>query len=201
MLFCSFRRQRQLRDAAQKLYGHAMERARVASFFRAGGVPDTVDGRFELLTLHAFLVIDRLADEGFKSRDLSQAFFDVMFRNMDVALRQIGVGDLSVPRHMKRMMRAFKGRCAAYDEALSKCDKFFIIKALKRNLYGTHKDVDPARIELMADYLRAMAAHLEGQDYENIERGEIAFGPLPEAFGLESENDNEKPAGNARMVA
>jgi hypothetical protein len=53
----------------------------------------------------------------------------------------------------------------------------------------------------MADYLLAMAASLEEQDYENIERGEISFGPLPEAFGLESENDNEKHAGNARMVA
>ena len=91
-MFLNFKRNRELKDIATRLYGQVMNRARMPSFYRAAGVPDTVDGRFELLSLHAFLVLDRLADEGFKSRDLSQAFFDVMFRNMEQAIRQIGIG-------------------------------------------------------------------------------------------------------------
>jgi cytochrome b pre-mRNA-processing protein 3 len=199
-MFLNFKRHRQVKEAARQLYGQVMNRSRMPSFFRTACVPDTVDGRFELLTLHAFLVLDRLADEGFKSRDLSQAFFDTMFRTMDSALREIGVGDLSVPRHMKRMMRAFKGHCTAYEEALCQCDKASLINALERNLYGTLKE-RPAKADAMADYVRSMADYLEGQDYESIARGNIAFGPMPEALRLESENDNEKPAGGTRMVA
>jgi cytochrome b pre-mRNA-processing protein 3 len=92
--------------------------ARLPCFYREYGVPDTVNGRFDLLVLHLAIVLDRLA-EGSELRAIGQALFDRFCEDMDDNLREIGIGDLSVPREMQRIGEAFYGRAQAYRSALA----------------------------------------------------------------------------------
>ena len=100
-----FRRQ-PLRDAADRAYGAIVGQARLPEFFTALGVPDTLDGRFELICLHAFLFLRRLKTEGAAAASLGQQIVDTMFADFDRSLREIGTGDLSVGRQVKRMAEA-----------------------------------------------------------------------------------------------
>lgn len=105
------------RERGDKLYAAIVAQARSESFYRDCGVPDTVDGRFDLIVLHTYIVLDRLRAEGEAGRKLSQQLFDTLFDDMDRSLREMGVGDLSVGKHVKRMASGFYGRMKAYDEA------------------------------------------------------------------------------------
>src|SRR5579862_8365539 len=107
-----------VREAAERAYGRIVEHARQPGFFIDGGVPDTVDGRFELICLHAFLYLHRLKRESKRAAPLGQRFFDTMFADFDRSLREMGTGDLSVGREVKRMAEAFYGRVAAYEQGL-----------------------------------------------------------------------------------
>jgi cytochrome b pre-mRNA-processing protein 3 len=101
-----FRRNRH-RETALRLYQSIVDQARNPVFFTYFGVPDTFDGRFELVALHGFLVFNRLKAEGDKAADLAQELFDVMFTDFDRSLREMGVGDLGVGRHIKTMAQGF----------------------------------------------------------------------------------------------
>ena len=156
-----FLTQSPVREAAEIAYRRVVEQARRPEFFTAYGVPDTLDGRFELICLHAFLYLRRLKDEA-GTAALAQRFFDTMFVDFDRSLREIGTGDLSVGRQVKRMAEAFYGRIRAYELGLAG-DDAVLATALARNLYGTARVV-PAAIassETMAAYLRREAAYSE----------------------------------------
>ena len=103
---------------ARRLYEAVVAQARQPVFFAEWEVPDTVDGRFEMVALHAHLLLRRLRDGG-PAADLAQALFDVMFADMDASLREMGAGDLGVGRRVKQMATAFYGRMAAYDAGLA----------------------------------------------------------------------------------
>src|ERR1700753_3051744 len=103
-----------VREAAELAYLRVVEHARRPGFFDPGGVPDTVDGRFELICLHAFLYLHRLKRED-DATQLSQMFFDTMFADFDRSLREMGTGDLGVGKQIRRMVEAFYGRIAAYE--------------------------------------------------------------------------------------
>src|ERR1700682_3201497 len=141
-----------VREAAERAYGRIVEHARQPGFFIDGGVPDTLDGRFELVCLHAFLYLHRLKAERPEASQLCQSFFDRMFADFDRALREIGTGDLSVGKQVKRMARAFFGRIRAYEEGLAGDDSA-LSAALARNLFGTVYQSTPAA-GAMAHYLR-----------------------------------------------
>ena len=100
-----------------ELYGAAVAAARDPYFYVELGVPDTLDGRFDLVGLHAFLLIRRFSEDK-AAKDLAQAVFDAMFNDMDVNLREMGVGDLSVGKKVRVMWEAFHGRAAVYAEAM-----------------------------------------------------------------------------------
>src|SRR6266581_6622344 len=122
-----------VRKAAELAYGRIVEQAREPGFFIDGGVPDTVDGRFELICLHAFLYLHRLKREQQRAAPLGQWFFDTMFADFDRSLREMGTGDLSVGREIKRMAEAFYGRVAAYENGLAGDDSV-LQPALARNI-------------------------------------------------------------------
>jgi len=111
MKFPLFRR-RARPDTISSLYGTIVAQARLPCFYREYEVPDTVNGRFDLLILHVTLVLERLADDP-QLRELGQGLFDHFCTDMDQNLREMGVGDLSVPRHMRRVGEAFYGRAQA----------------------------------------------------------------------------------------
>ena len=172
-----------VREAADRAYLRVVEQARRPGFFIDGGVPDTVDGRFELICLHAFLYLHRLKREAKPAAALGQRFFDTMFADFDRSLREMGTGDLSVGREVKRMAEAFYGRVAAYEEGLAGSDAV-LQPALARNLYGTAPPA-PAQLAAMAAYVRREAAGLNLQDAAELMAGRVAFGALAEPEGAQ----------------
>ena len=170
-----FRRTRR-RDSAVALYDIIVAQSRMPGFYLHCGVPDTVDGRFDMIALHAFIVLRRLKD---RHRDTAQELLEAMFDDMDRSLREMGAGDLGVGRRVKTMAKALYGRIAAYDAALDG-DAEALAEALRRNLYGTvDPDPDPAGVAAMAAYVRAEAASLERQSAETIAGGSVTFGSPP----------------------
>lgn len=162
---------------ARLLYDAILRQARQPIFYQEKGVPDTVTGRFELVVLHAFIVWRRLDAAGEEGAALAQALFDVMFRDMSDALRNIGIGDLGVPHHIKRMMRGYKGRAMAYRDALDSAggDAAAIEKALRRNLFATVSEPDQAHLRFFKDYIMHMADILEDQRADAILDGKIRW--------------------------
>lgn len=156
--------------AAARLHAAAAAQARARQFYLAG-VPDTFDGRFDLLMLHVFLLVRRLRRDGVDGARLAQALFERTFDDMDRTLREMGVGDLGVPRRVKAMAKAFYGRAAAYDAALDAADDSGLRTALGRNLFGG----GPAP-ESLCRYVRRAEAGLAATSPLT---GETAFPPPP----------------------
>ncbi|MGE0259306.1 MAG: ubiquinol-cytochrome C chaperone family protein [Alphaproteobacteria bacterium] len=169
------------RTAAEIAYRRVVEQARQPGFFLYGGVPDTVDGRFELICLHAFLYLHRLKGEQPRSARHGRRFIAAMVADFDRSLREMGTGDLSVGREVKRMAEGFYGRFAAYEEGLA-AEGAALQPALARNLFGTTTP-DPAQLKAMAEYVRDAAAALRRQDADALLAGDIVFGDPPVAAG------------------
>lgn len=125
--------------AARRLFRAVMAEARSPAFYIEGGVADTIDGRFDLVVVHLHLVLRRLKSEGVAGRAMAQRLFDAAFQDFDEALREMGVGDLSVGKKIRKMAQAFYGRLAAYESALDKGEAGALEAALVRNVYrGAH---------------------------------------------------------------
>ena len=165
--------------AAQALYAQVVEQARLPGFYRDLGVPDTLDGRFDMIVLHAFLVLHRLKAEGQAQGPVGQALFDLMFADMDQNLREMGVGDLAVGKRIKAMAKGFYGRLAAYDKALSEGDATAMAAAVRRNVY---RNIEPqeAQVAAMAAYLQREAERLDASALALLQAGELSFGAPPE---------------------
>jgi cytochrome b pre-mRNA-processing protein 3 len=167
------------------LYGAAVAAARAPVFYRPAaegglGVPDTLDGRFDMVGVFVFLLIHRLGALPPPGPDLAQAVFDAMFNDMDLNLREMGVGDLSVGRRVRTMWEAFHGRSAAYAAALTAGDAAGLSAALARNVWrGKPEDGAAAALARMA---MAQHAHLAGQELGGLLRGEVGFLPAPLAL-------------------
>lgn len=176
MVITLFQR-RATREAAAEAYRRVVAQARQPVFFADCGVPDTLDGRFELVCLHGFLYLYRLKSARPQANRLAQAFFDTMFADFDRSLRESGVGDLSVGKHVKRMARGFYGRIRAYEAGLERDDST-LDAALARNLYGTLERPPPG-LAAMSAYLHAAAAALDRQPTDDLLAGRVAFAVLP----------------------
>jgi len=164
---------------AWSLYGAAVTQARRREFYSTLGVPDTLDGRFELVALHVFLILHRLKRDRAETEELAQQVFDAMFADMDRSLREMGAGDVGVGPKVKRMAQAFYGRISAYDAALAG-EPGALEDALRRNLYGTVAQPAEACLRAMRDYVSREAAHLARQDVAELGRGKVAFGTPPQ---------------------
>jgi cytochrome b pre-mRNA-processing protein 3 len=162
-------------DTIAALYGTIVAQARAPAFYRIYGVPDTVGGRLEMIMLHAVLLLRRLEGEAPSIRALGQGLFDRFCRDMDDSMRELGVGDLAVPRRMRRIGEAFYGRQAAYRDALDATDDERLAAALQRNVFAGAAKRQPA--SELAAYVREAARRLAAQD--GFERGQLAF-PDPE---------------------
>jgi cytochrome b pre-mRNA-processing protein 3 len=171
-VFGMIRRNRHER-AGFTLYGSAVQAARASGFYAVLGVPDTLDGRFDLVGLHAFLLIRRLGKEPQPGPELGQAVFDAMFSDMDMNLRELGVGDMSVGKRVKAMWEAFNGRSLAYEAALSAGDADALATALALIVWrGAAPDGMAARL---AAIVVAQDAHLAQQTLEALASGRVNF--------------------------
>ncbi|MGB8275977.1 MAG: ubiquinol-cytochrome C chaperone family protein [Alphaproteobacteria bacterium] len=163
-------------EPAAKLYAAAIAQARRGEFYRALGVPDSVQGRFEMVALHVFLLLHRLKGGGAEAAALAQELFDTMFADLDQNLRELGVGDLSVGREIRALAESFYGRIAAYDRALAAGG---LEEALSRNILEPGQQDAAAAL---AAYVRGAAKVLQGLDLTALKAGEARFG-LPPAVG------------------
>ena len=162
-----------------RLYGAIVAQARAVAFYADYGVPDTVEGRFDLIVLHMVLVLDRLGRSKPAGRSLGQALFDAFCRDMDGNLREMGVGDLAVPKKMQQFGEAFYGRQTVYAAALAASDPQAFEKAVARNIFGGAGSENKAA--RLASYARAALAGLNAEADSALLRGEVAF-PKPEAI-------------------
>lgn len=161
---------------AQRLYAALTAQARRPDFYRSCGIPDTIDGRFEMVTLHAFLLFRRLKGHGEKAGAVAQAVYDVMFGDFDASVREMGAQDLGVGRRIKFMTEAMNGRFAAYEAGLAQGQAQLEL-ALKRNLYGTTEPVEEC-LKRMADYMRRADAELAALPVDQLMRGVLHFPAL-----------------------
>jgi cytochrome b pre-mRNA-processing protein 3 len=166
-------------DTIASLYGTIVAQARAPAFYQVYGVPDTVNGRLEMVMLHAVLLLRRLEGESAPVRALGQGLFDRFCSDMDETMREMGVGDLAVPRKMRRIGAAFYGRQAAYRAALAAPDDQPLAAALERNVFAGVGGGEMA--VRLAAYVREAARGLAVQD--GFERAQLAF-PDPEGVLL-----------------
>lgn len=182
-LFALFRRKPHERTGFE-LYTAAVTAARDPCFFGAEGVPDTLDGRFDLVGLHVALLIRRLrTDADPRGPGVAQAVFDAMFSDMDINLREMGVSDLAVGKRVRRMWEAFHGRARAYEAALDAGDRLALAAALTRNVWRQEPGQEgpaPAPLRL-ADHAMAVAADLAAQEPGALMRGRVRFRAPAEA--------------------
>jgi cytochrome b pre-mRNA-processing protein 3 len=162
------------RDPA--LYGPAFHGP---AFHDEVGVPDTLDGRFDLVGLHAFLLIRRLNGLPPPGPELAQAVFDAMFNDMDVNLREMGVGDLSVGRKVRAMWEAFHGRATVYQAAIEAGDPAALAAALERNVW---RGAPAPGAAALARAALAQDAFLSRQDFSELRRGVARFLPAAQAL-------------------
>lgn len=166
----TWRKMGERKRIAEALCAGLMSRAREPVFFRALGVSDSMDGRFDLLALHAWLVLGRLSGED--ERDTAQALTNAIFVQFDEALRDQGVGDIGIGHRVKKMADAFYGRLKAYGDAEKEAD---LATAILRNIYRG----DASR----ASSAKALAAYAmkarERLSRATVLDGVLEFGPLP----------------------
>jgi len=191
MILATWRARRANRNLIEQLHGEIVAAARRPALYLDFQAPDTLDGRFEMIALHAGLVLRRLSaisglgDDTAQdlAQNLAQDLADCVFRHFDDALREIGVGDTSVPKRIKKMAEAFYGRNKAYAEGLADSTSEGLERALARNVYGVESLADAPAASALARYARACAAALEAQGVADFAAGRIVF---PEPWAARS---------------
>ena len=177
-MIARFFRQNPSERSVADLYVRLVEQSRQPEFYARCGVPDTLDGRFDMLVLHAFLVLDRLAGQGAPEAAFAQALIDHLFADLDVNLREMGVGDLSVGKKVKQMAQAFYGREQAYRTGLASDDPTMLAAALGRNLY---RSAMPGRsqVDAMAAYVRRERVAIAAVSFQDLQAARLRFGSAP----------------------
>lgn len=172
-VFSYFKRRKQDRETVAILYDSIVTEARREVYFTELEVPDTVDGRFDMLAAMVHLVLRQYRGKG--QDTAGQALFDILFHDMDQSLREMGAGDLGVAPRVKNMAKAFYGRIKAYDEGLDMPDgQPILAEALSRNLYRLTEPT-PEVVQAMAARMRAIDQFLAQQDPAVIASGTVTF--------------------------
>lgn len=174
MLFRRFFERRAREQAASALYLAAVNQARQPAYYAHMGVPDTLEGRYDMIILQVWMVARRLRAVGGETAEtVARAMIELMFADMDRNLREMGVTDLRVGKRVLNMAEAFYGRVGAYDRALEEGDAA-LIAALERNVYqsGTPQPGEAAR--LAAD-VHAQLRHLDSLDSGALCEGRVTF--------------------------
>jgi cytochrome b pre-mRNA-processing protein 3 len=149
------------------LYGMIVAQARNPEFYRGYGVPDTVEGRLDMILLHLVLVLRRLTKaHGDVLPPAGQRLFDRFLQDMDDNFREMGVGDLTVPKRMQKVGEAYYGRSKVYENGLSNDDPAVLEAAVARNVFGAAEPTLGAR--RLAAYMREAATHLERKNADAL---------------------------------
>jgi cytochrome b pre-mRNA-processing protein 3 len=178
---------RDRRQKARSLYGSIVTRARSRALYAEWGVPDTAEGRFEMIALHLVLVLDRLARAGDAGHRLGQAVTETFVADLDDSLREMAVGDLAVPRQVKRSVAALHDRFVAYRAALNAPDDAALAAALLDRLAGRGATEGARSLEAsrFCGYVRAAKHNLDRSPDIEVLAGRVAW-PQIEALSTTS---------------
>jgi len=168
-----FGRERNNRSITNALYAEIVAAARQPFFYSDWDAPDTPLGRFEMLALHMFLFQHRMRDESGVSREIAQILIDEFFAEVEHSLRDLGIGDMGVPKRMKKLARMYYGRTASYADALERDDRPALAAALKRNIRPDSENWP--QVDALAGYVIEADKALAAQDSEAIQAGTIRF--------------------------
>ncbi len=161
------------RQSGLALYNACAAHARTPDFYARWGVPDTVEGRFEIYALHVILVLARLKGQGEQASEVGQALFDSLLRGLDDGLREMGVGDLSVGKKMRKLGEALYGRARNATEALEGLpDRGALERFLKRTVYAQAPDADTSAL---TDWVIKAHSALADQDLSALLAGQASF--------------------------
>ena len=173
MLIDRLFRPRPVQVAGRALYARVVEQSRMPELYAGLGAPDTVEGRFEIYTLHLVLLLERLQHQGGRASETGQALFDAYLEALDEALRELGVGDLSVGKKMRKLGEAFYGRVRSYLAAIAALPEEAELTALLgRTVY---EGTDAARAPALVAYVLAQRAALAAQPIASLLEGEVRW--------------------------
>jgi cytochrome b pre-mRNA-processing protein 3 len=181
MILARWRARRANQILIDRIHGEIVAAARAPELFRDFAVPDDLDGRFEMMTLHAGLALRRLAEFGQSGAGLAQGLVDRVFQGFDDALREMAIGDAGVAKRIKSMAGAFYGRNKVYGEALAADDVEALAAALARNAYREGTGAVPAHTRALAERVRVVARAFESVPLEAFANGRFQF---PAAKGV-----------------
>jgi cytochrome b pre-mRNA-processing protein 3 len=173
MIFSLFRKKNHNQAIVDRQYSVLTSTARIPFFYSDLDVPDTVMGRFEMLSIVMILFFRRTAKSGASGQELAQELVDAFFQDIDHSIRELGIGDQSVPKRMKKLAGMFYGRLEAYAAVLERGDRHGLSEALKRNIYPL-KDEAPDMTAL-ADWMVAAEAGLADISEDAISRGQAVL--------------------------
>ncbi len=169
--------------SAVKLYGSIVAQARLPVFYQDFGVPDTLEGRFVLLSLHLFAVLHRLKAEGRIARDLAQDLTDRFSEDMETVLRELGVSDLKIPKKVRGLAASSAALLQAYEEAFALGDEALAAAiAASLPLEGASAGAAGGRL---APYLKGVVRHLEAEAFAGLSVGELEFPEVSAISGQE----------------
>lgn len=182
----------QARAVLESLYGEVVRQTRRPEPYVAWGVPDTLDGRYDMLVLNAFVLFRALGrlsraeaaasgqpESATEAAGLSQALFDHMLMDLDTNLREAGVSDMRIGVRMKKLTKAFYGRVSSYEAGLDADDGDATLRdALDRNVYQKVA-APPEGLALLATYVRALAAAADSWTWEELSHGRVRYPDLP----------------------
>jgi cytochrome b pre-mRNA-processing protein 3 len=171
------------RDVAEQLYRDLVNQARMPVFYRELGVPDTPEGRFEMVGLHVALLVRRLRAAGTPGRALAQELFDVMFADMDESLRHLGIGEMSVGKQIKRLAGHFYARLGALDRALATVPAAPLAPMLRTNVYHGGTAPDARQLDALVSYVVAAERGLRRQRLEDLLAGQARWVTPAEELG------------------
>ena len=175
MILARWRARRANRILIDQIYGEIVAAARAPSLFEKFAVPDDLDGRFEMVTLHAGLVIRRLRQLGANGEAIAQDLFDCVFAHVDDALREMSISDVGVAKRIKAMAEAFYGRNRVYDEALTARDDAALAAALARNVYREGMTSPSPAAHARSQDTRPLAEMLERVPIEAFAEGHFKY--------------------------
>jgi len=162
--------------AGRALYAQIVTQSRTPGLYADLDAPDTVEGRFELYSLHVYLLLERLKGQGDQAGETAQTLFDTYLSALDHSLREMGVGDLSVGKKMRKLGEAFYGRVGSLEDALSALpDTTDLTAMLERTVY---EGADAAKAPDLAAYVLKQRDALRAQPLERLCAGDVAWAPL-----------------------
>jgi cytochrome b pre-mRNA-processing protein 3 len=180
-------RRRPPADTIRALYGVIVAQARLPVFYLDYGVPDTVEGRFDMIVLHLAVLTRRIGGSP-RLKAISQGVFDLFCQDLDHNLREMGVSDLAVPRRMRGFAEAFYGRSQSYDQALSSRDREAGALAVARNVFAAGKP--SAGAQRLTAYMFEAARQLADIDERAVARGVLSF-PDPDTIPVVADNASD----------